>query len=63
MVTVEQIEKTEIGLGFIVKAEHGGILAWCYTVGSAQMIANSLNNLWQYSDGTYCCSGCEPIAC
>lgn len=62
MVTVEQTEKTETGLDVVVKAEHGGILAWCYTVSSAQMIANALNNVWQDADGNYGCSGCEPLA-
>ena len=61
MVTVEQTERVETGLDVVVRGEHGGIIAWCYSVEAAQMIANALNNVWQDAYGKYGCSGCEPI--
>lgn len=60
MVTVEQTEKTETGLDVVVKSDNGKIIAWCYSLSSAQMIANALNNVWQDVDGSFRCSGCLP---
>lgn len=61
MVIVEQTEKVESGLDVVVRGEHGGIICWCYSMRSAEMIAKHLNNSWQDAYGNWGCSGCEPV--
>ena len=52
MVTVEQTSKKETGLDVIVKSADGGSgwLAWCYSVETATLIADALNNVDYFED-------------
>lgn len=47
MVIVEQTAKVESGLDVVVRGEHGGIICWCYSMRTAEMIAEHLNNSWK----------------
>lgn len=43
MVTYEKTEETPNGLDFLIKATHGGWLAWAYNEDMAKIITNALN--------------------